>query len=77
MVRTRTFRNWLLMRAFVIDGDMQKTVKNVKAVWRLYPLSEAKNPREPHFVDLTGVKFNTIHANDYHFFEELNDSRAV
>jgi hypothetical protein len=35
-------------------------------------LSEAKKPREPHFVDLTGVKFNTIHANDYTFFEELN-----
>jgi len=59
---TRTFRNWLLMRAFVIDGDMQKTVKNVKAVWRLYPLSEAQKPREPHFVNLTGVKFNTIHS---------------
>ena len=72
VVRSRTFRNWLLMRAFVVDGDMQKSVKDVKAVWRLYPLSEAKNPREPHFVDLTGVKFNTIHANDYTFFEELN-----
>ena len=72
VIRTRTFRNWLLMRAFVSDGDMQKTVQNVKAVWRLYPLSEARKPREPHFVDLTGVKFNTIHANDYKFFEEMN-----
>ena len=73
VVRTRTFRHWLLMRAFVIDGDVQKTMNSVKAGWRLYPLSEAKKPREPHFVDLTGKKYNTIHANDYKFFEELND----
>jgi hypothetical protein len=72
VIRTRTFRNWLLMRAFVQDGDLQKSVQHVKAVWRLHPLSEAGKPREPHFVDLSGVKFNTIHANDYTFFEELN-----
>jgi hypothetical protein len=72
-VRTRTLRNWLLMRAFVIDGDAEKTVKSVKDRWRLYPLSEADKPREPHFVDLTGKKYNTIHASDFTFFEELNE----
>lgn len=72
VVRTRTFRNWLLMRAFVMDGDMPKSVQHVKAGWRLYPLSEAGKPREPHFVDLTGCKYNTVHANDYTFFEELD-----
>ena len=72
VVHTPTFRNWLLMRAFVIDGDAQKTVKSVKAGWRIYPLSEVKKPREPHFVNLTGVKYNTVHANNYEFFEELN-----
>ncbi len=72
VVRPRTYRNWLMMRAFVIDGDLQKSVNHVKAAWRLYPLAEAKNPREPQFVNLTGVQFNTIHANDYKFFEELN-----
>lgn len=71
-IRTRTFRHWLLVRAFVLDGDMQKTVAHVKAVWRLYPLSEATNPRAPHLVELTGVRFNPIHANDHTFFDELN-----
>jgi hypothetical protein len=72
VIRTRTLRNWLLMRAFVIDGDTQKTVEHVKGLWRLYPLWEAKSPREPHFVELTGVTYNTIHANDFTFFEELD-----
>lgn len=73
VIRTRTFRNWLLMRAFVVDGDMAKSVKNVKSVMRLYPYSKVKNPPEQHFVNLTGVQFNTIHASDYKFFEELNE----
>lgn len=73
VAHTKTYRNWLLMRAFVVNGDMPKAVSNVKAGWRLYPLAEAKKPRAPHFVNLTGVQYNTIHANDFHFFEELND----
>lgn len=72
VVRPRTYRNWLMMRAFVIEGDLQKSVNQVKAAWRMYPLSEVDNPRAPRFVDLTGVRFNTVHANNYKFFEELN-----
>lgn len=72
VARTRTCRNWLLMRAFVIDGDLPKTAAHVRKHWRLYPLDEAKSPREPHFVDLSGVRYNTIHANDVSFYEELN-----
>jgi len=37
-----------------------------------YPLKEAANPREPHFVDLSGLQYNTVHANDFSFYEELN-----
>ena len=69
---TRSYRNWLLMRAFVIDGDLAKTAAHVKKHWRLYPLKEAASPREPHFVDLSGLQYNTIHANDFSFYEELN-----
>ena len=72
VANTKTFRNYVLMRAFVIDGDLKKTAAHVKKYWRLYPLSEANNPRKPHFVNLTGVKYNTIHANDFHFYKELN-----
>lgn len=72
VVPTRSYRNWLLMRAFVIDGDLAKTSAHVKKHWRLYPLKEAVSPREPHFVDLSGLQYNTVHANDFSFYEELN-----
>ena len=69
---TKTYRNWLLMRAFVIEGDLDKTAQHIKKHWRLYPLAEVASPREPHFVDLSGKQYNTIHANDFSFYEELN-----
>jgi len=68
----RTYRNLLFFRAFVKDGDLAGTVKAVKARYRMYPLTRADNPAEQKFLNLSGKKFNTIHANDFHFFEELN-----
>ena len=71
--KTSTYRNYVLMRAFVIDGDLKKTVQHVKEHWRLYPYTEVNNPRVPHFVNLSGIKYNTIHSNDFDFYKELNE----
>ena len=73
VVRSKTYRNWLLGRAFVKDGDKAATVKAVKETMRVYPYSESANPRATKFVNLSGKKYNTIHANDFSFYEELND----
>ncbi len=72
VVRSRTYSNWLLMRAFVKDGDRQATVRAVKSVMRVYPWSRRDNPPEQKFVNLSGKRFNTIHANDFGIYEELN-----
>lgn len=39
ITRTPTYSNWLLMRAFVKDGDRVPTVKAVKDVTRVYTLA--------------------------------------
>ncbi len=72
VARTPTYRNLAFFRAFVKDGDLQGTAAAVKSKARSYPLSMAENPPEQRFVNLSGMKMNTIHANDFHFFEELN-----
>jgi hypothetical protein len=72
VVRTPTYRNLSLLRAFVKDGDLKGTAKTIKSAFRLYPLSKADNPPEQKFRNVSGRQYNTIHANDYHFFEELN-----
>jgi hypothetical protein len=72
VARTPTYRNLTFFRAFVRDGDFAGTVSALKAGFRMYPLAEAANPPEQRFVNLSGKQFNTIHANNFEFFEELN-----
>lgn len=59
-------------RAFVQNGDIAATIRSVKANANIYPLSAAKSPPPAAFLNLSGKQFNTVHANDFHFYEELN-----
>ena len=72
VARTPTYRNLFLFRAFVKEGDLKGTADAVKAKFRSYPLEKASNPPKQKFHNLSGKKFNTVHANDFNFFEELN-----
>ena len=72
VAKSTTYRHWLLMRVFVKDGDLKASVKELKEGFRAYPLAQANNPPKQKVYDLSGVQFNTIHANDERFYEELN-----
>ena len=66
-----TYGNWLLWRGFLVDGDPKPAVASMKATLRIYPLAKCDNPPEQKFVSLSGRDFNTIHANDFSFYEEV------
>jgi len=72
IAKSPTYSNLIFYRAFVKGGDVAAAVKGIKASARIYPLSAAGNPPPQTFVDLSGMQFNTIHANDFHFYEEIN-----
>ena len=72
IVHSKTYRNWLLGRAFVKNGDKAATVKAVESSMRIYPYAQAANPPATKFVNLSGKKYNTIHSNDFSFYDELN-----
>ncbi len=72
VVQSPTYKNWMLMRAFVLDDGLEGTVKRIKDHLRIFLFSEIANPPEQEFVNLTGVQMNTIHGNDFSFYEELN-----
>ncbi len=72
IAKTPTYSNVIIYRAFVKDGDIAGAVKNVRTNARVYPISAAKNPPATAFVDTSGKQFNTVHANDFRFYEELN-----
>jgi hypothetical protein len=72
VVKTPTNSNLVFFRAFVQNGDVAAAVKSVKDNARVYPLSAAANPPAAEFVNTSGLRFNTVHANDFHFYEELD-----
>ncbi len=70
--RSNTFGNLLALRGFLVDGDPQPAVEAVKQQLRIYPLAAADDPPAVSFVNVSGESFNTIHAMDFSFFEEVN-----
>lgn len=67
-----TYGNLIFYRAFVQGGDIAAAAAGVKAKARVYPLSTTGSPPPPAFVNLSGVQMNTIHANTFHFYDEIN-----
>lgn len=71
ILRSRTFGNLLGVRAFVIAGDLRAAADSVKNGLRIYLLADKTNPPATRFVNISGAAFNTIHANDASFFDEV------
>jgi hypothetical protein len=61
--RTPTFTNFVVLRALGGVPAMKQT--------RIYPLSQAESPDENEFINLADLAFNTVHANDFSFYEEV------
>jgi len=70
--KPRTNRLLIFYRVFVEKGDIAAAVANVKAKAAIFSLSKAAKPPGTSFVNISGVKFNTISSNDFSFYEELN-----
>jgi hypothetical protein len=73
--KPRTNTLLVFFRVFVEDGDVAAAVKHVKDNANLYPLSAASEGAtlpKANFVNTSGLQFNTISANDFSFYEELN-----
>lgn len=62
--RTPTFTNWLVVRALGGAEDIAKT--------RVYPLAKAGDPPPMSYLNIADKAENTVHANDFSFYEEIN-----
>src|SRR5262245_12539139 len=71
--RTPTYGNVYFWRGFVENGSTETAVSNGRKFAKVYPLSAAANPPPMKFVNVSGKTFNTIHANDITFYEEINE----
>lgn len=72
VVQSKTYRVWIFMRAFIENG-LEAAVSNIKDNLSIYPLKLKGNAPKMEYISGTGKSFNTIHTNDYHFYEHVND----
>ena len=71
VAESRSNSNWLILRGFLVDGKPDAAVKMFTEGLRVYALSDADDPAEMEFHSFSGKRFNTIHANDFDFYEEV------
>jgi hypothetical protein len=72
VVRPTTYGNWTFFRSFLVDGKTAPAVESVRTNLKVYPLSEAANPKPANLVNASGVPANFVMPTDYSFWELLN-----
>lgn len=71
--KSKSYDHWMILRASPDkDGNASDVVAKIKSGLNVYPLSQSDNPPKEVFHDLTGRRYNTVHANNFEFFEEIN-----
>jgi len=72
VVQSPTFSLWIPWRSFLVNGDPKPGVDLVKKFTKVYPVSQAANPPQMKFVDMSAKPFNTVAPADYKFWELLD-----
>ncbi len=72
VAKSPTYQNIIFWRGFLQNGDPKPAVESIKSNTNMYLLSQVENPPAAVFLNWSGKRFNTVHANDYKFYEELN-----
>jgi hypothetical protein len=72
VAKSPSYVNWVALRGFLVDGKPDAAAKMWKEGLKIYPLAKAANPPAMEFISGSGKSFNTIHANNFEFYEELH-----
>jgi hypothetical protein len=74
VLHSRTYGHWCFFRVFIEGGgDMESAIEYAKKNYRAYPLALAADPPAMKFLNFSGVSFNTVHSNNFLFYEEVNE----
>ena len=72
IAQSTSYSNWLILRGFLVDGKPDTASKMWRPGLKVYPLAKASIPPKMEFINGTNQAFNTIHANNYEFYKELD-----
>jgi len=70
VIKSPTNRVFIFTRTSIANG-IDKAVNMLQENLKIYPLAEKDNPKKMELVDISGVDFNTVHTNDFSFYEHL------
>ncbi len=72
VAQSTSYVNWVPLRGFLEDGKPDAAVKMFKEGVKVYPLAQKDNPPKMEFISASKRPINTVHANNFEFFEELD-----
>lgn len=70
VIKSPTNRVFVFTRTSIANG-IEKAVKMLEDNFIIYPLAEKDNAKKMELVDISGVDFNTIHTNDFSYYEHM------
>ncbi|MDA8595646.1 DUF1254 domain-containing protein [Flavobacteriaceae bacterium] len=73
VVKSTSYINWIPLRGFLVDGKPATANNMWKTGLKVYPLAQADNPPTMEFISISEKEMNTIHANDFTFYKELDE----
>jgi hypothetical protein len=73
VVRPTTYGSWMPFRSFLVNDSTKPGVESVKQHLKIYQLSDAANPPEMKFVNVSGIPSNFVPPGDYQFWNLLNE----
>jgi hypothetical protein len=73
VARSTSYVNLVVLRGFLKDGKPDSSSKLFREGVKIYSLSKAANPPKMEFVNASKLPFNTVHANDFEFYHELDN----
>lgn len=72
VAKSTSYVAWIGLRGFLVDGQPDAAAKMWREGLKIYPLAMKDNPPKMEFISGSGKSFNTIHANNFEFYEELH-----
>lgn len=73
VARSTSYVNWVILRGFLHDGKPDAATTMYKEGLKAYPLNAKSSPPQMEFISGSKKTYNTIHANDFSFYEELDE----
>lgn len=67
-----SYVNLLILRGFLVDGKPDAASKMFREGVKVYPLSQANNPPKMEYINVSRMAYNTVHANNFEFFNEID-----